>query len=119
MKKMICILCMAAMAVVAVECAGDKEVITVASETADCTGVGPQKCLLVKRNGSTGWEFWYSGIEGFDYEKGYEYKLKIRREKIENPAADQSSLKYVLVKVISKTQKVSENMPPSVMDKNN
>ena len=107
---------MAAAAVIAVECTGSKEVITVASATADCMGVGPQKCLLVKHQGADGWEFWYSGIEGFEYQPGYEYVLKIRKEKVTNPAADRSGIKYVLVEVVSKTEKVSEGLPPNITE---
>lgn len=95
----------------------DTEVITVASEKAECVGVGPQECLLIKRDGGSGWEFWYSGIEGFDYERGYEYVLKISKEEVANQAADRSAIKYVLVKQISKTAKTSENMPPSITEK--
>lgn len=107
------ILCAVATAATVQDCSRNTEVITVASEKADCMGVAPQKCLLIKRDGADSWEFWYSGIEGFDHQNGYEYVLKIRREEIANPAADQSSIKYVLVKEISRTRKTSEEMPES------
>lgn len=87
------------------------EKITVASEQADCVGVGTMKCLLVKNNGDEEWEFFYNNIEGFSYEPGFEYKLEIRKEFRDNPAADQSSTRYVLVRVISKVQKRSDNLP--------
>ena len=67
-------------------------------------------CLLVKKEGQAEWEFFYSNIEGFNYEPGYEYVLEVKVDKVENPAADQSSLKYTLVKQISKEQKTSENL---------
>lgn len=85
--------------------------MTVASEQGDCVGVMPMKCLLVKNDGQTDWEFFYSTIEGFNYEAGYEYVLEVKEEKIESPAADQSALKYTLVKEISKEQKTSDNLP--------
>jgi len=87
------------------------EKIIVASEQGDCTGVAPMKCLLIKENGEKDWQFLYSGIEGFEYEPGYEYEIEVVKEKIENPAADQSSIKYILTKVLSKTAKTSENLP--------
>jgi len=87
------------------------EKLTIASEQGDCIGVAPMKCLLVKKEGQTDWEFFYSSIEGFNYEPGYEYVLEVKVENVENPAADQSSLKYTLVKEISKDQKTSENLP--------
>lgn len=88
-----------------------KEKLTIASQQGDCIGVAPMKCLLVKKEGQADWEFFYSNIEGFNYEPGYEYVLEVKVDKVENPAADQSSLKYTLVKQISKEQKTSENLP--------
>ncbi len=85
--------------------------LTIASQQADCTGVAPQKCLLIKKDGQKDWEFWYSGIEGFKYEEGNEYVLEVKEEKVDNPPADASSLKYVLVKEISKQKKTSDNLP--------
>ena len=57
------------------------------------------------------WNLFYSQIEGFSYEPGYEYVLQVRKEKIDNPPADGSSIRYRLVKVVSKTQKESEGLP--------
>lgn len=85
---------------------------TIASQNADCIGVAPQKCLLVKKENSTDWEFFYSNIEGFNYESGYEYILEVKEEKVENVPADASSIKYILVKEVSKVEKVSDNLPP-------
>lgn len=74
----------------------------VADHQQDCTGVGPQKCLLVKINGEANWTYFYTGIEGFTYESGYEYTLSVKREKIKNPPQDGSSIRYTLVKIIEK-----------------
>ncbi|HCO67374.1 MAG TPA: hypothetical protein DIT04_06420 [Dysgonomonas sp.] len=94
-------------------CTNNKNVerLTVASDYGACVGVVPQKCLWIKAEGSDQWEFWYSDIEGFNYEPGYEYVLEVKRESVALPAADQSSIKYVLEKVISKTRKQSEGLP--------
>ncbi len=91
--------------------AKNTEKLIVASEQGDCVGVTPMKCLLVKKEGQKDWEFFYSNIEGFNYEPGYEYELEVRVEKIENPAVDQSSLKYTLVKEMSKEKKESKDLP--------
>lgn len=85
--------------------------LTVASQQGDCVGVVPMKCLLVKQEGQTDWQFFYSTIEGFNYEPGYEYVLEVKVDSINNPAADQSSLKYTLIKEISKEEKISEGLP--------
>ncbi|EJL75485.1 DUF4377 domain-containing protein [Chryseobacterium populi] len=83
----------------------DEKTFIVGPQTADCTGVAPMKCLQVKENPSGNWANFYSNIEGFTYEPGYEYVLKVKTEKIENPLADGSSIKYTLVKQVSKTKK--------------
>ncbi|SDR65241.1 DUF4377 domain-containing protein [Christiangramia echinicola] len=71
------------------------------------TAVGEGQCLvyLVQEGGEIGannWNFFYDEIEGFDYELGYIYTIKARKINIENPPADGSSLKYVLVSVSTK-----------------
>ncbi len=79
--------------------------LTVASQQVDCQGEGIQKCLLIKREKQKDWEYFYNEIEGFTYESGFEYVLEIEEESIANPPADGSSIKYKLVKQISKTKK--------------
>lgn len=96
-------------------CTSDKTIkMVVASQQGDCVGVAPQKCLLVKTGTDTDWTFFYDQIEGFNYEEGYEYVLEVKEEKRENVPADASSLKYILVKEISKTSTTSEGLPPLV-----
>ncbi len=95
---------------------GKTEKLTVASQQGDCIGVAPMKCFLVKKEGQNEWEFLYNNIEGFNYEPGYEYVLEVKVDSVANPAADQSSLKYTLVKQISKDQKTSENLPQVQVD---
>ncbi len=72
------------------------------SKQADCTGVGPMKCLQFKEKKDDAWKFLYQPIEGFDFEPGYLYTLKIKQTTIANPPADGSSVRYTLKKVISK-----------------
>lgn len=87
------------------------ETITIASERGDCMGVAPMRCLLIKRQGQAQWEFLYQEVEGLNYEPGYEYVVEVLKQTIDNPAADQSSQRYILEKVVSKTQKTSEGIP--------
>ena len=80
----------------------------VASTEVDCMGVGPQKCMMIKKGDDSNWLLFYGRIEGFDYEPGYEYVLDVKEERIENPPADGSSIKYILVKQISKIAKTAD-----------
>ena len=113
MKKNIMGLLLLSIALLFGACKSNKvgETFVVASQQGDCVGVMPMKCLLVKKEGQTDWQFFYSSIEGFEYEPGYEYILEVKVDSVINPAADQSSLKYTLVKEVSKKQKISENLP--------
>ena len=84
--------------------------IIVADHQEDCMGVGPQSCLLTKiagqTNSQTGWEYRYSGIEGFDYEPHYEYTLLIKNTTVANPPADASSIHSKLIKIIEKKRTI-------------
>lgn len=83
----------------------NEKIIFVAPNKIDCTGVVRMKCLQTKDKESDNWSNFYSNIEGFNYQSGYEYVLQIKTEKVENTPADASSIKYTLVREISKTKK--------------
>lgn len=74
-------------------------------------GEGPYLAFLVQEAeniGSDKWDHLADDIEGFDFIPGYIYGLKVRKKKIKNPAHDASSIKYILVNVISQ-EKVPED----------
>ncbi|MEJ5053826.1 DUF4377 domain-containing protein [Sphingobacterium sp. MYb382] len=83
-------------------------VIDVKENLVDCTGVGPMKCMQVKFPGQKEWTYFYSSIEGFTYEEGYLYKLKISESDRVNTPADASSKTYKLIEVLKK-QKVNNH----------
>lgn len=91
----------------------DELTMYVGSETADCVGLVPQQCLLVKFDPNAEWEFHYDGIEGFAYEPGFEYQLRVRRVELADPPADGSSIIYQLIEVQEKTAVVP---PPPLQD---
>jgi glyoxylase-like metal-dependent hydrolase (beta-lactamase superfamily II) len=68
----------------------------------DCVGVAMQQCMLVRENTDSDWENFYDQINGFEFQKGYEYKLKVKVTEIKNPPDDASSLKYSLVEILEK-----------------
>ncbi len=78
----------------------------VGPNTAECEGEGPQTCLLVKENPEDDYQFFYSNIDGFEYEEGFEYNIRVLVEPVENPPAGGSSLNYTLIEVVDK-QKVA------------
>lgn len=79
------------------------KILIIGDHLVDCTGVGPQKCMLVKESQEEEWSYFYDKIKGFEYEPGFTYELIVSETEIENPAADASSIQYVLKEVISKT----------------
>ena len=79
--------------------------IQIAPTLEDCTGVGPQKCMLIREMPPAeggGWELFYDRIEGFTYAEGYVWTLRVKVTEVENPPADASSLQYELVEVVEK-----------------
>ncbi|QXP66164.1 DUF4377 domain-containing protein [Polaribacter sp. AHE13PA] len=89
----------------------NEKTIMIASAKVNCVGVAPQKCLLTKEEGAEDWGYFYSSITGFNYEEGFEYEVLISEKNIENPPQDASSKEYTLIKVISKVEKISKNLP--------
>ncbi|MEZ4851121.1 MAG: DUF4377 domain-containing protein [Bacteroidia bacterium] len=79
--------------------------VTIDHYRAPCSGEAIQLCMRVKHGESkSDWEYFYDQIEGFSYEPGYIYELEVEKEEIPNPPQDGSSIKWVLKKIISKTQ---------------
>ena len=79
--------------------------LRVNSYTEICQGLIEIQCLLVQEGDQIGtdrWEFFYTTIDGFDYEEGFLYDLDVKITEIENPPADASSLRYELIKLIEK-----------------
>lgn len=88
-----------------------EKTLFVASKKVDCIGIAPQKCLLIRENDTQNWQYFYDAIAGFEYEEGFEYKIIVSESEIENPPQDASSIKTTLIKLISKVEKISENLP--------
>lgn len=84
--------------------ATEEKVFWVAPYRADCVGVGPQKCLLLRIDHFDEWSLHYDGIEGFDYEEGYAWEIRVREEQVPNPPADAPSVRLVLLEVLSKVE---------------
>ncbi len=74
----------------------------IAPYKAHCVGVGPMQCLKIKKEKEENWQLFYDKINGFEFEEGNEYLIKVKEEKRENPPADASSIIYNLVEIIEK-----------------
>jgi hypothetical protein len=85
-----------------------ERVIYVDSQTASCWGISRGECLRIRENTSDPWTVLYTPIEGFNYEAGYRYRLRVAERAIANPPADGSSRQLVLVEVL---EQVAANTP--------
>lgn len=78
------------------------ETLYIQDKLADCIGVAPMKCMQVRGQPGESWSLFYQQIEGFTFEPGYRYQLEVTKERLTDVPADSSSLRYRLVKVVSK-----------------
>lgn len=78
------------------------ETMTIQHYKVPCQGESIQMCYLVKTQGQADWEYSYDEIQGFEYEWGYVYTLKVNKITIDNPPQDGSSIAIRLVKVVKK-----------------
>lgn len=94
---------------------GEIKTVWIGPELAECTGVGPQTCMLIKWEQDADWQYFYSQIMGFTFEPGYDYELIVEERKVENPPADGSSLEWLLVEITNKTE-VEQRMGAYTLD---
>lgn len=90
---------------------GPYKTIWIGPQLVDCQGVSPMKCMMVKYEPDGVWTNYYDAIEGFMYEEGFEYELKIKETKVANPPADASSIKWTLVRLIAKQEPEAPRLP--------
>ena len=79
---------------------GQEIIVNVAGQRAPCTGVAPMLCLQVRTRPGAPWQLHYSDIEGFDWQSGTEYVLRVRDLPVANPPADAPSRRWVLVEIL-------------------
>ncbi|RJF86145.1 META domain-containing protein [Sphingomonas cavernae] len=77
-----------------------RKFIYVSAETRPCTGVAPMTCLQIREKETDRWQLHYGPIGDFEPEPGIEYRLRIIEEKVDNPPADASSIRWTLDQVI-------------------
>jgi hypothetical protein len=83
------------------------QTLFVRERLADCQGEGERKCLQVREVESGEWRNFYASIEGFDYEEGNAYEIRVEVTEVPRPPADASSLRYRLLEMISKRKVIT------------
>lgn len=85
------------------------EILIVADQKADCTGVAATNCLQVKRLNEEKFALFYQNIENFTFIAGYFYVLDVRVDTLKNMPADGSKYKYRLNRILARVK--SEDLP--------
>ena len=79
------------------------EIITIGPYTELCHDAHFERPCLVEYNEDSGrWEFFYESIQGFDFEPGFIYTLKVRLEDRGTEIQDVGRYAYHLVELIEK-----------------
>jgi hypothetical protein len=81
---------------------GDVKTLFVDAKKVACEGEGQTECLRVKESADGAWMLFYRTIEGFSYEPGYVYELRVEVTQVAKPPADSSSRRHRLVEIVSK-----------------
>ena len=95
--------------------AATEKTVYVGPQRVDCEGMGPQKCYQVRERPEDPWLFFYDEIEGFSYEEGYTYQIRVEETEVPNPPADGASFTWRLLEVVSKTPASSATLPPQML----
>jgi heat shock protein HslJ len=75
--------------------------VYVAPQKAACSaGVMHTTCLQIRERKEDPWQLWYGNIQGFNFEPGIAYRLRILEEQVANPPADASAIKWTLDMVV-------------------
>ena len=84
---------------------GRQLIVNVAGQRAPCEGVAPMLCLQVRMQPGAAWQLHYFDIEGFNWQSGTEYVIRVRELPVANPPADASSVHWSLIEILDQKPK--------------
>ncbi len=88
------------------------ETIIIGPYRTDCVGAFPQECYLEFNEEAGEWHFFYEGIQGFDYEEGFIWTLKVSLHERPEGIQDVGRYEYRLVEVLKKEEASVDERPP-------
>lgn len=88
------------------------ETLIIGPYKVDCVGAFEQECYLEFNVERQRWEFFYEGIQGFEFEPGFIWTLKVSLHEREEGIQDVGRYAYRLVAVIDKEEASVDEMPP-------
>jgi heat shock protein HslJ len=80
-----------------------EKTLIVASQKVLCEGEATQECLLIKDSPRSDWMMLYAGIDGFYFEEGFHFQLRVAATPRKNPPQDAPAYTYQLLEVVSQT----------------
>jgi len=97
-----------------VGCSWDEhiETLIIGPYKVDCVGAFEQECYLEFNEERQRWEFFYEGIQGFDFEPGFIWTLKVSLHEREEGIQDVGRYEYRLVEVLDKEAASVDERPP-------
>ena len=90
------------------------EILIIGPYTETCQGLIEQTCFLEFDEEAQEWHLFYENIQGFDYEPGFIWTLKVRLEDRGTEIQDVGRYAYHLVEVLSKKAASSDEMSPPI-----
>ena len=88
------------------------EIITIGPYTETCQGLIEQQCYLEFNEERQRWEFFYEGIQGFEFEPGFIWTLKVSLHEREEGIQDVGRYEYRLVEILDKEAASIDEKPP-------
>lgn len=84
------------------------EYLRVHHHLVECENYFVTHCLLVQKEGSDEWDFFYENIEGFDYKWGNEYEILLQVNTIDSGLPSGPQTQYALFDTLSETTQGSD-----------
>lgn len=88
------------------------ETLIIGPYRTECPSFSGSDCYLEFNEENQGWHFFYDVIEGFDFEPGFIWTLKVRVVDIGTEIQDAGRYDYYLMEVISKEEAPVDERPP-------
>ena len=88
------------------------ETLIIGPYKVDCVGAFEQECYLEFNEERQRWEFFYEGIQGFDFEPGFIWTLKVSLHEREEGIQDVGRYEYRLVEILDKEAASVDERPP-------
>ena len=88
------------------------EVLIIGPYITTCQGFIEQECFLEFNEESQEWHFFYEKIQGFDFEPGFIYTLKVSLHERPEGIQDVGKYEYRLIEVLSKEEASVDERPP-------